>query len=73
MDPQTPYGSAGQTAQERQVQLAQQQAGLNELTRQFDGLQQKASPQAWISYKDRWRASGEEAAARWFVQKYGGH
>jgi hypothetical protein len=29
------------------------------------------SDQDWISYKDRWRIYGEEAALRWVVGKYG--
>ena len=28
------------------------------------------SDQDWISYKDRWRTFGEEAALRWMVSKY---
>jgi hypothetical protein len=27
--------------------------------------------QDWISYKDRWRNFGEEAAGRWLINKYG--
>jgi hypothetical protein len=29
------------------------------------------SEQDWISYKDRWRVFGEQAALRWIIQKYG--
>jgi hypothetical protein len=29
------------------------------------------SDQDWISYKDRWRAFGEEAALRWMASKHG--
>jgi len=29
------------------------------------------SDQDWINYKDRWRVFGEEAAAKWLINKYG--
>jgi RNA polymerase sigma factor (sigma-70 family) len=34
-------------------------------------MQERVSDQDWISYKDRWRSFGEEAALRWMVGKYG--
>ena len=52
-------------------ELTRQRAGIRELTSHFDSLQQRMSDQDWISYKDRWRAFGEEAALRWMVSKYG--
>ena len=27
--------------------------------------------QDWMSYKERWKLFGEEAAARWVIGKYG--
>ncbi|HWN95732.1 MAG TPA: sigma-70 family RNA polymerase sigma factor [Methylomirabilota bacterium] len=71
MDPNAPYGSAGQTVQNHLDELTRQRAGIRELTSQFDSLQQRMSDQDWISYKDRWRAFGEEAALRWMVSKHG--
>jgi hypothetical protein len=71
MDPNSPYGTAGQTVKGRVDELALQRRGIKELVQQFDGAQQKMSDQDWISYKDRWRAFGEEAALRWMVSKYG--
>jgi len=71
MDPNSPFGSGGQTANDKLDELTRQRAGIRELTSQFDSLQQRMSDQDWISYKDRWRAFGEEAALRWMASKYG--
>jgi hypothetical protein len=30
------------------------------------------SDQDWMSYKERWKLFGQEAAARWVIAKYGG-
>jgi tetratricopeptide (TPR) repeat protein len=71
MDPNSPYGTAGQTVKDRIDELALRRREIKELVQQFDGAQQRMSDQDWISYKDRWRAFGEEAALRWMVSKYG--
>jgi RNA polymerase sigma factor (sigma-70 family) len=71
MDPNGPYGTAGQTVRGRLDELNLQRQEMKELVQQFDGAQQRMSDQDWISYKDRWRAFGEEAALRWMVSKYG--
>jgi hypothetical protein len=71
MDPATPYGDSGQTVQGRLDELARQRTAVATLTAQFDAVQQRVSDQHWISYKDRWRSFGEEAALRWVVGKYG--
>jgi len=60
----------GQNVQARLDELAQQRTAIVNLTAQFDTLEQRMSDQDWISYKDRWRAFGEEAALRWAVSKY---
>ena len=70
MDPASPYGDGGQTVQDRLNQLADQRTAITHLTSQFDAVQQQVSDQDWISYKDRWRTFGEEAALRWVVSKY---
>ena len=36
-----------------------------------EALLPKMTEQDWISYKDRWRNFGEEAAGRWLINKYG--
>jgi RNA polymerase sigma factor (sigma-70 family) len=72
MDPNAPYGTGEQTAQQRLDELARQRAGIKELGQQFDALVPKLSDQDWISYRDRWRVFGEEAALRWLLSKHGG-
>ena len=71
MDPGSPYGSDGQTVQDRLNQLAQKNTEMKELNAQLEPLLPNLSDQDWISYKDRWRVFGEEAAIRWVVNKYG--
>jgi len=71
MDPNSPYGSAGQTVQDRLDQLAQQDAKIRQLSQQTEALHSRMTEQDWISYKDRWRNFGEEAAGRWLINKYG--
>jgi RNA polymerase sigma factor (sigma-70 family) len=71
MDPNSPYGSNGETVQERLNHLSQQRDVLMQLNDQLNPLLPKLSDQDWISYKDRWRAFGEEAAVRWVIGKYG--
>jgi RNA polymerase sigma factor (sigma-70 family) len=70
MDPTSPYGQDGQTVQNRLDQLAQQRTEIAQLTRQFDTVGPQVSEQDWISYMDRWRSFGEEAALRWLMGKY---
>jgi len=71
MDPNSPYGSAGQTVQDRLDQLARQSTELKQIAEQTQALQDLVSDQDWISYQDRWRVFGEEAAGKWLLKKYG--
>jgi len=71
MEPNSPFGSGGQTVKDQLDELTRQRAAIRELTSQFDSLQQRMSDQDWISYKDRWRAFGEMAALRWMIGKHG--
>jgi hypothetical protein len=71
MDPNSPYGSNGQTVQDRLNQLARQRESLDELNRQLEPLLPNLSDQDWIIYKDRWRLFGEEAGLRWVINKHG--
>jgi hypothetical protein len=71
MDPNSPYGGDGRTVKDRLDYLAQESAEIRKLAQQTEALQPMMSDQDWISYKDRWRVFGEEAAARWLVGKYG--
>ena len=45
--------------------------GLAQLVKEFDSLQHKAPAQDMISYLERTRLFGEEAALEWLKQKYG--
>jgi hypothetical protein len=71
MDPAGAYGSDGQTVKDRLDQITQQRETLRNLNQQAEALMPTLSDQDWISYKDRWRMFGEEAALRWVVTKYG--
>ena len=71
MDPTNPYGIEGQTVQGRINQLDAKRSELKELNQKLEPLLPTLSDQDWISYKDRWRAFGEESAVRWVVNKYG--
>ena len=71
MDANSPYGSDGQTVKGRLDQLDQQKAELRQLAQQTEALLPKMTEQDSISYKDRWRNFGEEAAGRWLINKYG--
>src|SRR5690349_6842421 len=55
MDPGSPYGTSGQTVQDRINQLAEQRSTLDALNQQLETLLPMMSDQDWISYKDRWR------------------
>ena len=72
MDPNSPYGGDGQTVQDRMDQLAQQRASMNDLAQQVEPLLPTMSDQDWMSYMERWKLFGEEAAARWVIGKYAG-
>ena len=71
MDPNSAYGSSGQTVQDRIDQITQQNATLRQLGQQVEPLLQNLSEQDWISYKDRWMMFGEESALKWVIGKYG--
>jgi RNA polymerase sigma factor (sigma-70 family) len=71
MDPNLPYGVGGQTVQQRLQELAEQRARITEVGQQFDALTPRLTEQDWISYRDRWRTFGEEAALKWLIGKYG--
>ena len=72
MDPNSPYGSNGQTVQDALNQLVQQREAIGQLARQFDALRPKLSDQDWVNYRDRWLGFGEMAAEQWVIGKYGG-
>ena len=71
MNPTSPYGSNGQTVQDRLNQLAEEKAALAELNQQATALFPALSDQDWIIYKDRWLMFGEDNALRWVISKHG--
>jgi hypothetical protein len=71
MDANAVYAATGQTVQDQLTQLAQQRAALAALNQQTDPIMQTMSDSDWISFNDRLKNFGEEAAMRWVVGKYG--
>ena len=70
MDPTSPFGSSGQTAQDRVNELARQSATLKDLAQRFESVGERMSDSDWIHYIDRWRSFGELAATQWALGKY---
>ena len=71
LDPGSPYGGSGQTVQDRLNQLVQQRAAIQSLFSQGEPLLGSMSDQDWVSYVDRDKSYGEEAAMQWAVAKFG--
>lgn len=71
MDPNSPYGDSGYTVLDQLQQVSQQKDAITLSFKANEPLLQAMSDQDWISYVDRIKSSGEEAALRWAVGKYG--
>jgi hypothetical protein len=72
MDPNSPYGSAGQTVQDQLNQLAQQKTTLKSFNEQFyNSVAPTMSDEDWINFEQREFLFGEGAAEQWFIGKYG--
>jgi hypothetical protein len=71
MDPNSLYGNSGQTVQQRLEKLTQQKMAISTLFKENEALLESMSDQDWISYLDRNKSFGEEAALRWAMNKYG--
>ena len=71
MDPNSPYGGAGQTVQDQINQLVQQRTAYKELGQQVGPLMETMPEQDWIGYYNRFLISGDTAAGQWLVNKYG--
>jgi hypothetical protein len=71
MNPNSPYGNSGQLVGEQLEQLNQQKTAISSLFRENESLLENMSDQDWISYMDRDKSFGEEAARRWAISKYG--
>lgn len=71
MDPTSPYGSNGQTVQDRLNQIIQNRAAINGVVEQAQPLLPMMSDQDILIYENRRMAFGEVAALQWVVSKYG--
>ena len=69
LDPNSPYGTTGQTVAELLQQLQQQRAAVKVLTDETAPLHETMSPEDWITYMDRMRAFGELSAMEWLINK----
>lgn len=71
MDPNSPYGTTGQTVQNYFDAIVLQQKAFGALVEQADSLLQTASGQHVIDYFTRVKFFGEAEAAQWLVNKNG--
>jgi hypothetical protein len=69
MDQASTYDDSGHTVQWQLDQLTQKKAAITTLFRDNSSLLENMSDQDWISYIDRDKNFGEEAAMRWVVSK----
>jgi len=70
MDPNSPYGTGGQTVQDELDQLTHQKATIKDLVTQTEALQPTMSPQDWITHDARTKTFGEVNAMQWLLAKY---
>lgn len=71
MDPASPYGTGGQTVQERMDELLQQRKAVRVLANSSEGLLESLPDSEVTSYFDRRIVLGEAPAMKWLVGKYG--
>jgi hypothetical protein len=71
LDPNSLYGTTGQTVADRIEQLKQQRKLVRDLNQQIQPLLPLLSPQDFITWADRRRAYGELNAMQWMISKYG--
>ncbi len=71
MDPKSLYDTSGRTVQDQLNVIMQEKNALSSLFRDNESLFEGMSDQDWISYIDRDKSFGEEAARRWALSKYG--
>jgi len=70
MDPNSPYGDTGQTVQNQIDELAQRREAIKALAQQAEPLMTAMSDQDLISYFDRMKMFGEQAAIRWAASRH---
>jgi hypothetical protein len=70
MDPNAPYGSPGQTAQDQINQIQQQRDYLRSMTSQTENLVSIMSDDDFLTFLERRQSSGEINALQWATAKY---
>ena len=70
MDPNSPYGDTGQTVQNQIDALAQRREAIKALAQQVEPVLTTMSDQDLISYYDRMKVFGEQAAMRWAASRH---
>ena len=70
MDPQSTFGTDGQTVQDILNQVSQQRAALEDRSQKVGSIVPSISENDWIIYRDRWLMFGEENAEQWLIDKY---
>ena len=71
MDPNSVYGSSGQTVQQMLDQNAQSKAMISSLNQQVEPLMPKLTDEDLIVFTSRRQLFGEVPAMQWVVNKYG--
>ena len=71
LDPSSVYGDSGQTVQSQMDALSQRREAIRVLTRQVGKTLPAMSEPDLISYFDRMKIFGEQAAIQWAASKYG--
>jgi len=71
LDPASPFGPDGRTAQDLLNSLKSERSSLSGLLRETVHLQDQMTQQDWIGYIDRMKLLGEPNAMRWLRSKYG--
>ncbi|MGH7952752.1 MAG: RNA polymerase sigma factor [Limisphaerales bacterium] len=71
MNPNSPYGSNGQTVQDQLNQIAQYRTSIRQLAQQAEPLLPTLSDQALLDFDNRRMMFGETAAMQWVVSKFG--
>jgi hypothetical protein len=70
MDPNSPYGTGGQTVADQYNQLNQQREALTALSKQMDAILPTMPDEDWVNYRNRLMMFGEQDAIQWVLNKY---
>jgi len=70
MDPNSPYGTSGQTVKDQLAEIGQRLAQFKELTGRQSTLLPALSDEDLANYADHMKVFGGLQALRWLVDKY---